>query len=429
MMPLLDFGMIDRTILLLCGGKGSRSANPNLPKSLQNINGRTLLSIQLSSLNLTARHEVIFVVGWKAEVLIPEIEIEMKRYSKTRWKIVLEENPTGTNIATIGTLAEISTSEVMILLGDLYTDGDIGNFFEIWKDFNSDVLLIAHPNNHPYDSDLVKYDSESLIVNELLPKSRTPTNNDGNMALAGVLLLKRNVLNLLPRNELDLISAIFSIQKSNIIVRVFPAINTIMDVGNLVRHANVCKIDKDNRANPIAALFLDLDGTLAVNEEIKNSQTRISIDKRITELLAKITGRNIPIFIVSNQPGIAKGFFTWEDFDEYRMRLESYLGERHVGISRWFVCPHHPDSGFLGERIELKVNCECRKPGIKFARDAISFYKLVPKSVLMLGDSEIDDEFASSSSFNFQKVTLDEEMQHPDTRTTWEALKLVVENL
>jgi len=421
--------MIDRTVVLLCGGKGSRSANPNLPKSLQKINGRTLLSIQLSSLKLTSRHEIIFVAGWKAELLIPEIEMEMKSYSKTKWKIVIEENPSGTNMATVGTLDEISTPEVMILLGDLYTNGDIGSFFEIWKDFNSDILLIAHPNNHPYDSDLVKYDSESLIVNKLLPKSRIPTNNDGNMALAGILLLKRNVLKLLPRNEHDLISAIFSIKEPNIDVKVFPAINTIMDVGNSVRHANVCKIDKESPANPVAALFLDLDGTLAANEEIKNSQTRISVDKRITDLLEKITGRNIPIFIVSNQPGIAKGFFTWEDFDEYRMRFESYLGEKQVGISRWFVCPHHPDLGFPGERIELKVNCECRKPGIKFGRDAISLYKLDPKSVLMLGDSEIDEKFASASSFNFQKVTLDEEMQYLDTRTTWEALKLVVENL
>jgi mannose-1-phosphate guanylyltransferase / phosphomannomutase len=423
----VGLGLIDRTVIVLCGGKGTRSANPSLPKALQEVNGKSLISRQLAALSPNARYEIIFVAGWNAEILTPEIEHEMTKYPEVTWKCIVEEDPQGTSKAIQDVIPEISAEEVMILLGDLYINAELGRYFDIWKSLTSDILLVAHPNNHPQDSDLVSYDISSLSVKKLLSKKRIPSKLDGNMALAGITLVKLEVLKSISYDEIDLVDSILLHKTSNWDVKIFPTIDIVMDVGNLERLTEVGKIDLNKTKSFFSALLMDLDGTLMHNQEIKNIATELVFDYRILKFLKILVHRNIPIFMVTNQPGIAKNFFTWEDFDIFRTQLESHLAQHSIKIARWYVCPHHPDTGFEDEVVELKIRCSCRKPEIKFADDINNLYKVDLSKAFMLGDSTADAEFAKKAGINFQKVTLDCNLSDTETLTTWQALKLVVE--
>lgn len=429
MMRLVGLGVIDRTILILCGGKGTRSANPKLPKAIQEINGKTLISLQLAALGLSSRFKVIFIAGWQSEKLKPVIEYEMRKYPDTTWEFKVETKPQGTTKAVMKLVREIPCEDVMIILGDLYINADLGKYFELWDGLKSEVLFLAHPNSHPRDSDLVSYNVSTLKVAKLLSKKRTPTKYDGNMALAGITLAKTHILKKLSENYTDLIDAIFSDPDNLSRIMVLPITDTIMDVGNSIRLSEANRLDSLKSKSPLSALFLDLDGTLLPNQEVKNLSTKIEFDKRVLNSLMKLSESETPIFIVSNQPGIAKGLFSWKDFEEFRTHMESILSENSIRINRWFVCPHHPDSGYKGELRELKIICRCRKPQILFAEEVQKFYKIDLSAARMLGDTEADRGFAESAGISFQKVTLAETLSEFETLTTWQALNLIVDKL
>lgn len=416
------FGMINRTVIILCGGMGTRSSNPNLPKSLQMINGRSLISIQLESLNLTSNYELFFIAGWQGAILSKEIEKLMQQYPEVKWEIIIEEKPQGTTLAAFRALGRVTSNNIMVLSGDLYIKGNMGKYFDMWEKYNSQVLLICHPNSHPYDSDLISYDVTTLKANFLLPKKRSASDADGNMALAGLLLIKTESLNSLETSKNEIVEAIFNSREAVSDIKVWPVVDIIMDVGTPDRLVKAEEIDAKSNVSPSRAIFLDLDGTILENQELKNKNSNVKIRSEILSELSSICDAHIPIFIVTNQPGIAKGFFTWDDFDQFRCRLESVLGEKGVYISRWYVCPHHPDSGFPKEISALKKECECRKPGNKFARDSVNEYGIDLESSTMIGDTEADAGFAKASGMHFIKARLDHNKHENQGINTWDAL-------
>jgi mannose-1-phosphate guanylyltransferase/phosphomannomutase len=421
--------MISRTVLILCGGRGSRSANPQLAKSLQLIGSKTLLKKQIEELDPNSSHQIIFIAGWDSNTLIKEIDEVMVSYPECIWNVVVEDNPIGTNNAVIGVLNQILSENVMILLGDLYVEGDVNKYFDIWTQYQSDVLLIGHPNDHPDDSDLVLYDTFSLNVIKHLSKKRKHLSSEGNMALAGITLLRKKCISRLDESISDVIDAIFALKNDDLQINVFPTIDFIKDTGTTDRLEEVRRMQSYERYGSRRAVFLDFDGTLVVNQEVKISFSPELLDMRVIESLRNISMKDIPIFIVTNQPGIAKGFFTRDDFNKYRESIESYLSKHEVKIHRWFVCPHHPDSGFPGELSDLKQVCGCRKPNTAFAREAAKFYGVDLSRSFMLGDSEVDKQFALNSGIKFEKVTLSSGTIQVDSQFTWEALSRIVELL
>lgn len=421
--------MISRTVLILCGGRGSRSANPELAKSLQLIGSETLLKKQIEELDPNSSHQIIFIAGWDSNSLIKEINAVMLSYPECIWNVVVEDNPIGTNNAVISVLDQILSENVMIVLGDLYIEGDVNNYFDIWAHYQSDVLLIGHPNDHPDDSDLVLYDTFSLNVIEHLSKKRKNLASEGNMALAGITLLRKECILRLDDSIKDVIDAIFALKNDGLQINVFPTIDFIKDTGTTDRLEEVRRMQSYERYGSRRAVFLDFDGTLVVNQEVKVSFSPELLDIRVIESLRNISKNDIPIFIVTNQPGIAKGFFTGDDFNKYRESIESHLSKHEVKIHRWFVCPHHPDSGFLGELSDLKQVCDCRKPNTAFAREAAKFYGVDLSRSFMLGDSEVDKQFALNSGIKFAKVTLLSETIQVDSEFTWQALSKIVKLL
>ena len=66
--------------------------------------------------------------------------------------------------------------------------------------------------------------------------------------------------------------------------------------------------------------------------------------------------------VITNQPVVARGEASEETLQQIHNRMETLLGKGGAHVDAIYYCPHHPDSGFAGERPELKVECNCRKP-------------------------------------------------------------------
>ena len=94
--------------------------------------------------------------------------------------------------------------------------------------------------------------------------------------------------------------------------------------------------------------------------------------------------------LVSNQPIIARGEVTEAQLRRIHARLETEIGRDHAYLDRIYICPHHPDRGFPGERTELKIRCDCRKPEPGLILRAQSDLNIDLASTWYVGDSTPD---------------------------------------
>lgn len=143
-----------------------------------------------------------------------------------------------------------------------------------------------------------------------------------------------------------------------------------------------------------AAIFLDRDGTLnelalnPANGEWESphsaTQTRLAPDLGFAMTLLAKTG--LPLFVVSNQPSVAKGKCSFEDLRAVHTVVADAIASAGADVAEWFYCYHHPQ----GSVPELTRICECRKPGTLFLRQASERHGVDLGSSWFIGDQDFD---------------------------------------
>lgn len=135
-------------------------------------------------------------------------------------------------------------------------------------------------------------------------------------------------------------------------------------------------------------IFLDRDGTL--NEEVHYLHRKE--DLRLLPGVARAIGmwrkRGYKIVVVTNQAGVARGYYQESDVKALHEYMNSLLGQEGAGIDHFFYCPHHPEHG-VGK---YKTVCRCRKPDIGMFLMAEKFYQVDKARSWMIGDKLIDVE-------------------------------------
>jgi D-glycero-D-manno-heptose 1,7-bisphosphate phosphatase len=106
------------------------------------------------------------------------------------------------------------------------------------------------------------------------------------------------------------------------------------------------------------AVFLDRDGTLNVNTGYVGDPENVVLVPHAAEGARLLAGAGFALVVVSNQSGIARGYFSEEDADLVDERLSELLAVRGVRIAAMYRCPHWPES----ERPLWTPPCDCRKP-------------------------------------------------------------------
>ncbi|WAL61742.1 D-glycero-alpha-D-manno-heptose-1,7-bisphosphate 7-phosphatase [Thermocoleostomius sinensis] len=107
-----------------------------------------------------------------------------------------------------------------------------------------------------------------------------------------------------------------------------------------------------------SAVFLDKDGTLIENVPYNVDITRIRLCSGVLAGLSLLSKANYPLFVISNQSGIARGYFSEADLIAVEDCLQSQLAPSEVALNGFYYCPHLPDGCISAYAIE----CDCRKP-------------------------------------------------------------------
>ena len=132
-------------------------------------------------------------------------------------------------------------------------------------------------------------------------------------------------------------------------------------------------------------IFLDRDGTINVEKDYIYKSEDLVFEEGSIEALKTFKNLGYILIVVSNQSGIARGYFTEEDLNIFNNNMNEILKKNGVEITEFYCCPHHPDG--IGK---YKKVCECRKPNNKMIEDAIKKYNIDRAKSYMIGDKISD---------------------------------------
>ena len=124
-----------------------------------------------------------------------------------------------------------------------------------------------------------------------------------------------------------------------------------------------------------AAVLFDRDNTLVVDVPYNGDPDRVVPMPGALEAVTAVRAAGIPIGVVSNQSGIARGIVSREQVDAVNARVDALFG----GFDTWQICPHGPEDG-----------CECRKPAPGMVRWAAEALGVDPSDVVVIGDIGAD---------------------------------------
>ncbi|GAP47359.1 HAD superfamily hydrolase [Streptomyces azureus] len=131
-----------------------------------------------------------------------------------------------------------------------------------------------------------------------------------------------------------------------------------------------------------AAVLFDRDGTLVADVPYNGDPARVAPMPRAREALDAVRAAGIPVGVVTNQSGVARGLLTARQVEDVRLRVEDLLGPFAV----WAVCPHGPAEG-----------CGCRKPAPGLVLAACRRLAVPPERTVVTGDIGADMEAARAA--------------------------------
>ena len=127
------------------------------------------------------------------------------------------------------------------------------------------------------------------------------------------------------------------------------------------------------------AVFLDRDGTIAIDVPYCRRPEDFKLFPNIARAIKLLDEHGYKVIIITNQSGVARGYFDEDTLDRIHQKMQRELAERGACIDGIYYCPHHPDD-----------DCECRKPKPKMILQAAKEHDIDLKQSFMVGDMPMD---------------------------------------
>ena len=391
--------------VIMAGGKGSRLrsiTNDEIPKPMVSVDGKPLLEHQVERLKEYGIKKIVMIVGHLGEKIMEHFK-DGKDFG-VDINYIVEKEPLGTAGAFYYLKDKTDAKDFLLIFGDVFFDID----FDRMEDFHFKnaalTTLFAHPNGHPYDSDLIRTDESGKVVG-FDSKHNVRDYWYDNMVNAGMYIINRELLGLVKEPvKIDFEKDILANQvKQGVNIYAYHSPEYVKDVGTVDRiNATVEElrsglIASKNLKNKQRAVFLDRDGTMNISKGFISKAEDLELIPGTIEAVKAINKSGALAIVITNQPVIARGECSFEELHNIHNKLKTLLGEKGAFVDDIFYCPHHPDKGFEGEVPELKFDCECRKPKTGMIEEAVDKYNIDLSRSYMVGDSTMDLETARNA--------------------------------
>jgi len=134
------------------------------------------------------------------------------------------------------------------------------------------------------------------------------------------------------------------------------------------------------------AVFLDRDGTVNVEEKFIASAEQLRLIPRSARAIRELNDLGAKVFIITNQSGVARGYFSEDAVHEVNEALKVLLKKEGAAVDDFFYCPHLP--GAADKRYD--VVCDCRKPKPGMLHQARDRYGIDLRRSFVIGDRCVD---------------------------------------
>jgi histidinol-phosphate phosphatase family protein len=399
-----------RQLIILAGGAGTRlrARLGDLPKPMIPVAGKPLLEHQVELAKKYGFTDLIFFVHYRADLI--EQHFGNGEKFGVRIRYILEKEPLGTAGAVLAGFEHLA-ERFVVLYGDTMVNVDLERIWHAHEQAGAVATLLLHPNDHPFDSDLVEVDAESRVL-AFHNRPHPPNIWRQNLVNAGLYVLEKSALAKFSESRIqNPESKILDFGKD-----VFPALvargekllgynspEFIKDIGTPERYDRISAqfaagiVQRSSLASPQRAVFLDRDGTIIPDMDCLRTADGLELLPGAAEAIHQLNLAGWRTVVVTNQPVVAKGWCSEAELQNIHNKLESLLGLEHAFLDRIYFCPHHPEKGFPGERPELKINCNCRKPKIGMIEKAVADLNIDLAQSWLIGDTTTDVQTAKNA--------------------------------
>jgi D-glycero-D-manno-heptose 1,7-bisphosphate phosphatase len=146
------------------------------------------------------------------------------------------------------------------------------------------------------------------------------------------------------------------------------------------------------------AAFLDRDGVLNVDHGYVHKPEQLEWVAGAPEAVRLLNLTGYYVLIISNQSGIARGYYDEAAVNFFHARMQDDLAAHGAHINAFYFCPHHPE----GIIKPLSVPCRCRKPAPGMLEQAAREWPIDISASFLIGDK--DDDMAAAAAFNIRGI-------------------------
>ena len=130
-------------------------------------------------------------------------------------------------------------------------------------------------------------------------------------------------------------------------------------------------------------VFLDRDGTINVEKNYLYRPEEFEFIPKVPEAIARLNNAGYQVIVVSNQAGVARGYYSEDDVIKLHQYVNEQLSKYKAHIDGFYYCTHHPDAG-IGK---YKMKCHCRKPETGLFEKACEDFDVDIEDSWMIGDN------------------------------------------
>ncbi len=135
--------------------------------------------------------------------------------------------------------------------------------------------------------------------------------------------------------------------------------------------------------NPLQpAVFLDRDGTINEQMGYINHLSRFHLLPGVEQAIRSLNEYGLPVIVVTNQSGLARGYFPESLLDAVHAKMHRLLAEKGAHVDGLYICPHHPEA----KEERFRRNCNCRKPKTGLLQQAAAELGLDLQRSYVVGD-------------------------------------------
>ena len=379
-------------IVIFCGGFGTRlkKVSKGVPKSLMSINDKNFIEILIQNLSKFNFKKVLLLCHYKGTKFYKKYHNQ--KINGLTVKCIIEKKPLGTLKSLINAKNNL---ENFFLLSNGDTFFDI-NVADLYKKFDYKRNLMSLAAGQILTGDKLRY--QNFLVNNKLLKKVYYSKKKNQIINTGLGIINKKILNHVKKelNSFDkhLIKSL--IPKKKIQVEIYK--KNFIDIGT-PKDLNIFT-KNINYYTKKPAIFLDRDGVINYDYGYVHKKKNFIWKKKVIEAIKYLNNKNYSVFIISNQSGVGRGYYSTKDVEALHYWLRNKLKDNGAYIDDVFFASYYDKSKIRFTKKDKML----RKPEIGMINKANENWNIDMKNSYVIGDSSVDNNLAINAKLKYVKV-------------------------